>query len=115
MAAENVKAFFEALSREESIQQALKEKELAYTGAKEDWEAIVEAIAIPVAKAAGYDFTSDELKAFEKGMRVEGELTENELEAVAGGTTIGVCFLVGLGGGDGCFIVGATVCAIIGG
>lgn len=115
MAKENVKAFFEALSRDDSIQQTLKEKELAYTGTKEDREAIVEAIVIPVAKAAGYDFTLEELKEFEKGVRPEGELDESELEAVAGGVEVwGACVVVGVGYGTTCFIVGGSLCVVAG-
>ena len=89
MTQENIKVFFEALSKDEALQQALKEKALSYTGSKEDREAVVEAILIPVAKKAGYAFTLEELKEFEKGMRPEGELNESELEAVAGGMACG--------------------------
>ena len=110
MAKENVKAFFEALSQNEALQQALKEKELAYTGIKEDREAIVKEVLIPAAKEAGYDFTLDELKECQKSMCPEGELDEGELEAVAGGLTWGLCVMAGLGGGDMCFIVGGTAC-----
>ena len=115
MAKENVKAFFEALSKDESIQQALKAKELAYTGIKEDREAIVKEVLIPVAEEAGYDFTLEELKEFEKGMRPEGELDENELEAVAGGVEDwGVCVFAGLGWGTMCAVIGVTLCVVAG-
>ena len=115
MTKENIKAFFEALSQDEALQKALKEKELAYTGAKDDRETIVETIVIPVAKAAGYDFTLEELKEFEKGMRPEGELDENELESVAGGVEVwGACVVVGVGYGTTCFIVGGSLCVIAG-
>ena len=114
MAKENIKAFFEALSKDEALQKALKEKELAYTGAKEDREAVVAEVLIPAAKAAGYDFTAEELKEFDKGMRPEGELDESELESVAGGLTWGVCVMFGLGGGDMCTVAGGTACFIVG-
>ena len=114
MTKENIKAFFEALAKDEALQKALKEKELAYTGAKEDRETIVDAIVIPVAKAAGYDFTLEELKEYQKNMRPEGELAEDELEAVAGGLTWGVCVMFGLGGGDMCTVAGGTACFIVG-
>ena len=115
MAKENIKAFFEALSKDESIQQALKAKELAYTGIKEDREAIVKEVLIPVAEEAGYVFTLEELKEFEKGMRPEGELDENELEAVAGGVEDwGVCVLAGLGWGTMCAVIGVTLCVVAG-
>ena len=117
MAAENVKAFFEALSKDEALQQALREKEVAYTGMKEDREAVVEAVLLPVAKEAGYEFTLEELKALEKSMRPEGELSENELEDVAGGG--GFCLIIGGGTQGGTPItgadhVGAGICSGIG-
>ena len=118
MAKENIKAFFEALSKDETIQKAMKEKELGYTGSKEDREAVIKAVLIPVAEEAGYTFTLEELKELEKGMREEGELAENELESVAGGTddwgVWGVCFLAGIGGGGTCVVVGFGFCFING-
>ena len=111
MAKENVKAFFEALSQNEALQQVLKEKELAYTGDKEDREAVVNEVLLPVAEEAGYAFTLEELKEIEEGMRPEGEVDEDELEAVAGGVIWGVCVMVGIGGGD-CFFLGAGLCVV---
>ena len=40
---------------------------------------------IPLAKKAGFDFTLDEVKAFLKSNAEGGELSDDELEAVAGG------------------------------
>ena len=115
MPAENVKAFFEALSKDGVLQKALREKELAYTGAKENREAVVAEVLIPVANEAGYDFTLEDLKAFEKSMQVEGELAEDELEAVAGGgMNWGVCVFWGLGGGSSCIVVGGGFCVVAG-
>jgi predicted ribosomally synthesized peptide with nif11-like leader len=116
MAKENVKAFFEALTKEGSIQKALKEKELVYTGAKDDRNAIVKEVLIPVAEAAGYTFTVDELKEFEQDMQAKGELSEDELEAVAGGVEDwGICTGLGLAYGESCFILGLAGCLIVGG
>ena len=115
MAKENVKAFFEALSKDEALQQALKEKEVAYTGMKEDREAIAKEVLLPVAKEAGYAFTLEELKEFKNDMRMEGELAENELESVAGGVeNWGACFIVGAGWGEMCAVGGLAVCFIAG-
>ena len=115
MAKENIKAFFEALSKDEALQKALEEKELAYTGAKEDRETVVAEVLIPAAKAAGYDFTAEELKEFDKGMRPEGELDESELESVAGGVEDwGLCVLAGIGWGTMCAVIGITVCVVAG-
>ena len=110
MANENVNSFFEAMTKDESIQQALKEKELAYTGAKDDREAVIKEVLIPVAEAAGYTFTVEDLKEYEEGKQVNGELNEDELEAVAGGLTWGLCIMLGFGGGDMCYIIGGTAC-----
>ena len=53
-----------------------------------------EAELIELAKGKGYDFTLDELKAFAETMK--GELSEEELERVAGGVVVGaVEILVG--------------------
>ena len=119
MAKENVKAFFEALSQNEALQQALKAKELAYTGIKEDREAIVNEVLIPVAEEAGYNFTLEELKEFEKGMRPAGELDEDELESVSGGLSFafGLTFLGGVGyslSSDDCRGLGFGLCIVIG-
>ena len=48
-------------------------------------------------------------------MRPEGELDENELEAVAGGVEVwGACVVVGVGYGTTCFILGGSLCVIAG-
>ena len=107
MAKENVKAFFEAMSKDETIQQALKEKELGYTGIMGNLDAVMEEVVIPVAKKAGYDFTLEELNEYEKSMRVsmDDELDEDMLEQIAGGASSGgfwnsvLKFLARLGGG----------------
>ena len=116
MAKENVKAFFEVLSKDEAIQQALKAKEAAYTGIKEDREIVVKEVLIPVAEEAGYTFTLEEVKEFEKGMRAEGELAENELESIAGGIEMwGVCVVLGAAWGDWCRVIGVGGCIVAGG
>ena len=80
------------------MQQALNAKELAFTGMKEDREAVAEEIVIPVAKEAGYEFTLEELREFEEGLRPTGELDEDELEAVSGGVfSIAFCVCGGTG------------------
>ena len=119
MAKENVKAFYEALSKDEAMQQAVKAKELAYTGKKEDREAVAEEIVIPVAKEAGYEFTLEELREFEEGLRPAGELDEDELEAVSGGLGLGLG-VTAFGGvaysffSDDCRGMGFGFCILIG-
>ena len=69
---------------------------------------------IPVAEEAGYAFTLEELKEIEKGMRPEGEVDEDELESVAGGSNWGVCVLLGVGGGSSCIVIGGGFCLVAG-
>ena len=104
----NVKAFFEVLSKDEAVQKALKEKEIAYAVAKEYQQSIIEEVVIPVAKAAGYEFTLEDVLDLEKSMRPEGEMDENELEAVAGGQ--GFCVIIGIGVHDNLENAGFTAC-----
>ena len=82
---------------------------------------------IPVAKEAGFDFTSDELMAYAQDLigKSGGELSIDELEAVAGGKSsapydvggLFACGGVGIGFGttsvnnDKCFIIGMGVAA----
>ena len=82
---------------------------------------------IPVAKEAGFDFTSDELMAYAQDLigKSGGELSIDELEAVAGGKSsapydvggLFACGGVGIGFGttspnnDKCFIIGLGVAA----
>lgn len=83
MSVEQVKAFFAEVKSDESLAQKLKDAEAAYTGDKSDRAAAVAAVVIPVAAAAGFIFTVEDFKvAFDDS---EGEASENELNAVAGG------------------------------
>lgn len=109
MAKENVKLFYEALTKDTVVQKEIKEKEKEYTGNREDRDRIAEEILIPVAAKAGYDFTVEELKEAENGKQQEGSLKDEELEAVSGGG-LGVCIVYGTtfrrGGFGECFIIG---------
>ena len=86
MAKENVKKFFEEVSKSEDLQKQLKaatekrEAEIA-KAVKAQAEAVVE-----VAKKAGFDFSADELLA--AGAPEGSKLGMNELDAVAGGRRI---------------------------
>ena len=116
MAKENVKKFFDEVSKNEDLQKQLKaasEKPNAdmAKAVKAQSEAVVE-----LAKKAGFDFTADELLS--AGAPEGKKLDMNELDAVAGGKAAGgLCFLFGVGWGgvaeaDGDF--GRTACYIIG-
>lgn len=83
MAIEQVKAFLAKAKEDSALAQKLKDAQAAYTGDKSDKDAAIAAIFIPVAAQAGFNFTVDDFKAaFDKG---EGEVSEDELDAVAGG------------------------------
>ena len=83
MSVEQVKAFFQKVKEDSELAQKLKDAEASYKGDTSDNEATFAAVVIPVAKSAGFNFTVDDFKAaFDKG---EGEASENELDAVAGG------------------------------
>ena len=69
MSEEQLKAFLEAVKADASLQEKLK--------AAGDADAV-----IAIAKAAGFAISADDLK------RAQSEISEEELEGVAGGTII---------------------------
>ena len=71
MSEEQLKAFLEAVKADASLQEKLK--------AAGDADAV-----IALAKAAGFAISADDLK------RAQSEISEEELEGVAGGTVIQV-------------------------
>ena len=98
MAIENVKAFYEALETDTELQAKINAADAAYTGDVDDKVAAAAAIILPIAKEAGFDFTAEELNAYESkaaSSDEEFEFSEDELEAVAGGYAI--CFFIGFG------------------
>jgi hypothetical protein len=95
MAQENVKLFQEKLLESEELKAKLKAAGEAYTGDKTDAAKIAEAIIIPLAKEAGLPFTVEELKAAGAAETQEGALSDEELEAVAGGRKA-ICMIYGV-------------------
>ena len=95
MAIENVKTFYEALEKDAELQAKVDAADAAYAGDAKDEAAAAAAILLPIAKEAGFDFTAEELLGFENAAVSEGEFTEDELEAVAGGAAF--CFFIGFG------------------
>lgn len=71
---------------------------------------------IAFAAEEGYVFEKEEVKAFIEGMQVGGEISDEELEVVAGGK-IGYCYLGGKGDSV-CVLVGAFTdaggCVLVG-
>ena len=83
MSMEQVKAFFAKVNEDEALAQKLKDAQEAYTGDKSDKDAFIAAVFIPIAAQAGFNFTVEDFKAVFDNE--EGEVSEDELTAVAGG------------------------------
>ena len=113
MAKENVKKFFDEVSKNEDLQKQLKAaSEKPNADMAKAVKAQTEAV-VSVAKGAGFDFTADELLA--AGAPKGSKLDMNELDAVAGGWVgLTSCAFLGFGVGFGCD-GGGSWCAIIGG
>ena len=86
MSVKQVKAFFAKVKEDSTLAQKLKDAQAAYTGDTSDKELIVSVVIIPVAAAAGFNFTIDDFKAFVDN--IEGEASDDELDAIAGGIHI---------------------------
>lgn len=84
MSKENVKAFMEKLATDKGLQAKVNDQARA-----------AEAIIVPVAKEAGFDFTAEEFKAYTT--EASEKVSASELDSVAGG---GFC-LFGIGHGYG--------------
>ncbi|MBQ4014139.1 MAG: Nif11-like leader peptide family natural product precursor [Treponema sp.] len=112
MAKENVKKFFEEVSKNADLQKQLKaatekkEAEIA-KAVKAQADAVVE-----VAKKAGFDFSADELLS--SGAPEGKKLDMNELDAVAGGGAGAGCFIIGFGWGGASVGGGGNACWVIG-
>ncbi|MEL7622574.1 MAG: Nif11-like leader peptide family RiPP precursor [Clostridiales bacterium] len=88
---ENIKKFYEALAQDKAMQE--RAKVLNDTKPGEEAEAFAAIVAF--AAQEGYSFTTAELAEYNKAQ--SKELSDDELEAVAGGATC-VCVFVGSGG-----------------
>jgi bacteriocin-like protein len=102
MSIENVKKFYEAVSKDASLKQKFVELSQKYQGQPMDEEkamALMEQEVLPLTVKLGYTFTVDDLKAYSEEMKQAGmnrELSDEELQAVVGGNTFtGFCLLVG--------------------
>ena len=105
MSQENVKQFYQKLAADETIRTKLTDLFQPYAGQELDEErrtTLANQILLPFAEEQGLPFTLEELRQFEEDLikrKADGELSEEELEAVAGGLGIGfaLCIFVGLG------------------
>lgn len=91
MAKENVKKFYEAITQDEAWQQKLAELSQKYQGETMNEEKRTQMVnddILPLAAQMGIPFTLEELKQYETDMKQtngNSELSDDELEAVAGG------------------------------
>ena len=112
MAKENVKNFFEEVSKSEDLQKQLKTAtEKTNAEVQKLIEAQTESV-VEVAKKAGFEFTAEELLS--SAQQGDKKLDQNELDAVAGGWVGATCCcLIGMGVGFGCS-GGGSYCALLG-
>jgi hypothetical protein len=130
MAKENVGKFYDKLAQDAALAEKLNalDKDFAEKneGSADDAamrEKAVDAIIIPLAKEVGLPFTLEELKEYEQEQLKEMNLSEDELDQVAGGSRWKIkcsgrnaCAYVGVGLGKTkkngktafCFIVGGS-------
>ena len=114
MAKENVGKFYEKLAQDAALAEKLNalDKKFADTneGSADDIafrEKAVTAVVIPLAKEVGLPFTVEELKEYELERLKEMNLSEDELEQVAGGVPkntnsrngVNACAYIGVGFG----------------
>ena len=99
----SVKLFLGKIHSDEELYARVMEESKAYTGEKTD-EAVWDSIMAPIAKETGYDITLEDYKAYVNEIKASEELSEDEMQAVAGGLSF--CFIVGFGSnpetGNGC-------------
>ena len=108
MAKENVRKFYEEVSKNKELQKKIIEVQKNYSGNKEDRDTVVKECVIPIAKEAGYDFTAKEVLAVEKENALQQNISEEELENVSGGWS--GCLSIGaVDGWSMCFIIGVDV------
>ncbi len=99
----NFEQFYEDVKTNPELQQKLSTAQAKIKS--NDPKAAFEQI-LPVIREAGYDFSLEELEAYAKEHQpnADGEMSLDELDAVAGG---GGCFLVGFDVGTFCIAIGA--------
>lgn len=67
---EQAEAFFERYAADPELREQLRREEESYPGSLEIREAVVEDVLLPAARALGYDFTLEELRAFETRVKL---------------------------------------------
>ena len=104
MSKENVRKFYEVLSKDADLQRRFREKNELLSGKYRDGapgderlEGLFLKEILPVAREAGFEFSFQELQEYSADSKMTGELMDEELAAVAGGGDGCVCVLGGLG------------------
>ena len=103
---ESVKKLFEALKNDAALAVKLKFAGKAYEGKEmieQERRTVIEREIMPIIRAAGYEVTLKELEEYSKSLKpATGELSDDELEAVAGGGWMLLCrcFVLGQDGDD---------------
>ncbi len=118
MSKENVRRFYETLSKDVDLQRKFREKSESLSGKRGDvslgdehLEELFLKEVLPIARETGFEFSFQELQEYSAESKTKGELMDEELAAVAGGGDSCVCVVAGYGYfGD--VIIG---CAINGG
>ena len=84
MTQENAKKFMELLNRDEELQKKMKAAMESFAGDKSDEKALFDAVVAPLAREAGYEFTFEDMNELANASG-EGELSDDEVAAAAGG------------------------------
>ena len=84
---DNVKKFIEQLKTDAELQKKVKAAQDAYKGDANDEAKMVEAVLAPIAKEVGLPFSVADFNAYKDAKTSEGEASDDELAAVAGGGT----------------------------
>ena len=107
---EKVTKFYEVVSADDALQAELvavtEDVNLEGVSEEEARQAIAEAVAAFAAEH-DLDLTVEDVLAADAEAAAEGELSEAELAAVAGGVKCG-CVIIGMLKGKGCVLFGAT-------
>ena len=121
MAIEDLKKFQKLLISDADFQEKLRKAGEAYTG-EQDEKSVYNNLLLPLAKEYGLSATYEEFEEYISGLRADsGELSDDELEQVAGGKISGggagavLCKYIGGGvGAGGTSDTGGGACVAIG-
>ncbi len=120
MSKENVRRFYEMVSKDVDLQRKFREKSESLSGKLGDvslgdvhLEELFLKEVLPIARETGFEFSFQELQDYSAESKTKGELMDEELAAVTGGGDLCVCVMGGFGSfGDvsiGCALYGGTM------